>query len=125
MELNAAFGPLCAAAHGDPAQPYPTFSLALAALSEPALERDSRRGPLRRWNLIEVAAPQTTLTTARLRLDERILHFLQACSSWTIRRFDGSRSRSRSGIVSTTSSVRDPCPEGTHAPSHRAEKGLA
>src|SRR5436190_23168629 len=29
MELNAAFGPLCAAAHGDPAQPYPTFSLAL------------------------------------------------------------------------------------------------
>ena len=33
MELNAAFGPLCAAAHGDPAQPYPTFSLALAALA--------------------------------------------------------------------------------------------
>ena len=33
MELNAAFGPLCAAVHGDLAQPYPTFSLALAAPS--------------------------------------------------------------------------------------------
>jgi hypothetical protein len=76
MELNAAFGPLCAGAHGDPAQPYPTFSLALAALAEPHWSALTPGAPLRRWNLIEVAAPQTTLTTARLRLDERILHFL-------------------------------------------------
>jgi hypothetical protein len=76
MELNAAFGPLCAAAHGDPAQPYPTFSLALAALPEPHWSALTPGAPLRRWNLIEVAAQQNTLTTARLRLDERILHFL-------------------------------------------------
>src|SRR5689334_6976358 len=54
MELNAAFGPLCAAAHGDPAQPYPTFSLALAALAEPHWSALTPGAPLRRWNLIEV-----------------------------------------------------------------------
>src|SRR5438067_231625 len=32
VELETAFAPLCAAAQGDPARPYPTFSLALAAL---------------------------------------------------------------------------------------------
>ena len=35
LELDAGFGPLFAAAHGDPQRPYPTFSLALAALPDP------------------------------------------------------------------------------------------
>ena len=35
VELDSRFAPLCAAAQGDPARPYPTFSLALAALPEP------------------------------------------------------------------------------------------
>jgi hypothetical protein len=47
MELNSSFAALCADAHGDPARPYPTFSLVLAALNEPhmsALAPDHRYG---------------------------------------------------------------------------------
>ena len=32
VELDSAFAALCAEANGDPARPYPTFSLAMAAL---------------------------------------------------------------------------------------------
>ena len=34
IELDSTVAPLCAAAQGDPARAYPTFSLALAALPE-------------------------------------------------------------------------------------------
>jgi hypothetical protein len=77
MELDAAFPAACAAAQGDPARPYPTFGLALAALEGAhwsALVPDS---PLRRWHLVEpVAPPGTPLVSATLRLDERIVHYL-------------------------------------------------
>jgi hypothetical protein len=76
MELNAAFASLCATAQGDPGRPYPTFSLALAALPEPHWSAVTPAAPLRHWNLIEAANQQTALTLARLRIDERILHFL-------------------------------------------------
>ena len=77
MELNASFADLCAAAHGDPARPYPTFSLALAALNEPHRSALTPVAPLRRWRLIEVTSqPGTLLMTGPLRIDERILHFL-------------------------------------------------
>ncbi|MFI9381965.1 ATP-binding protein [Kutzneria sp. NPDC052558] len=53
----------------------PTFSLALATLREPHWSALTPDGPLRRWSLIDVA-DTGSLTTARLRIDERILHFL-------------------------------------------------
>jgi hypothetical protein len=65
----------CAAASGDACRPYPTFSLALAALSEPHWSAITPVAPLRRWRLVELD-DETSLTTSRLRADERILHFL-------------------------------------------------
>jgi ATPase family associated with various cellular activities (AAA) len=77
MELDASFAELCAAAHGDPARPYPTFSLALAALAEPHWSALTPDAPLRRWRLIEVSSQTgTLLMTSPLRIDERVLHFL-------------------------------------------------
>ena len=74
-ELDGSFAACCTAAHGDTRCEHPTFSLALAALPGAhwtALTPDS---PLRRWRLIELR-PGDTLTTAPLRIDERVLHFL-------------------------------------------------
>ncbi|UJB46781.1 ATP-binding protein [Streptomyces sp. A1-5] len=74
-ELDPTTGVRCAAACGDPAHPYPTFSLALAALGDPHWSALTPVAPLRRWQLVELD-DATRLTTGRLRLDERILHFL-------------------------------------------------
>jgi ATPase family protein associated with various cellular activities (AAA)/winged helix domain-containing protein len=76
-ELDASFARLCAEAQGDAARPYPTFSLALAALPQAHWSALSSDAPLRYWRLIEVATqPGVALTVSPLRLDERILHFL-------------------------------------------------
>ncbi|MER7788913.1 ATP-binding protein [Streptomyces sp. NPDC097640] len=74
-ELDPTTAARCAAASGDPARTYPTFSLALAALADPHWSALTPVAPLRRWRLVELA-DETLLTTTRLRLDERILHFL-------------------------------------------------
>ncbi len=74
-ELEPTTAPRCAAASGDPDRAYPTFSLALAALDAPHWSALTPVAPLRRWRLIELD-DDTRLTTTRLRLDERILHFL-------------------------------------------------
>jgi hypothetical protein len=77
VELDARFSSLCAAAQGDPARAYPTFSLALAALDDPHWSAVTPAGPLRRWRLIEIGTlPGVPLTQSPLRLDERILHYL-------------------------------------------------
>ncbi|MFF4231940.1 AAA family ATPase [Streptomyces sp. NPDC001820] len=74
-ELDPTTGGRCAAACGNPERAYPTFSLALAALGEPHWSALTPVAPLRRWRLVELD-DETRLTTSRLRLDERILHFL-------------------------------------------------
>src|SRR5271165_4756144 len=77
VELDGRFASLCAGAHGDAAQAFPSFSLALACLPEPHWSAVTPVAPLRRWRLIECeTAPGTSLLTSRLRLDERVLHFL-------------------------------------------------
>ncbi|HEU5314866.1 MAG TPA: ATP-binding protein, partial [Chloroflexota bacterium] len=75
VEFDAAFAPLCAAAQGDAARPYPTFSLALAALPGGHWSALAPTGPLRHWRLIDVGAANS-LTLAPLRIDERVLHYL-------------------------------------------------
>lgn len=75
IELDGTMIPLCAAAHGDAARSYPTFSLALAALPDPEWEALTPAGPLRRWRFIEVGTGPS-LTLSSLRIDERILHYL-------------------------------------------------
>jgi hypothetical protein len=74
-ELDPTTATRCAAAGGDPDRAYPTFSLALAALSDPHWSALTPVAPLRRWRLVE-PADEAPLTLARLRIDERILHFL-------------------------------------------------
>ncbi|WP_158891583.1 ATP-binding protein [Amycolatopsis anabasis] len=75
VEIDPTTGARCAAASGDPQRAYPTFSLALAAFAEPHWGALTPVAPLRRWRLIELD-DSGALATARLRIDERILHFL-------------------------------------------------
>ncbi|TLS43504.1 AAA family ATPase [Streptomyces montanus] len=74
-ELDPTTAARCAAASGDPERAYPTFSLALAALAEPHWSSLTPVAPLRRWRIVELD-DVSRLTLSRLRLDERILHFL-------------------------------------------------
>ncbi len=80
IELDGRFAALCADA-GDPARPWPTFSLALAALPEAHWSALTPDAPLRRWRLLEVSG-HAPLTTAELRIDERVLHFLTGLPGW-------------------------------------------
>jgi hypothetical protein len=75
VELDSAFAARCAEAQDDPRRPYPTFGLALAALPDAHWSALAPTSPLRRWRLIEVA-PGDSLTQSRLRIDERVLHYL-------------------------------------------------
>ena len=79
VELDASIASACAVAHGDPARPYPTFGVALAAFPQAhwsALQPDA---PLRRWRLVDFGAggsPGAPVTTRPLRIDERVLHLI-------------------------------------------------
>ena len=79
VELDASFTSLCAAVQGEPRRPYPTFSLALAALPEAHWSALTPVAPLRHWRLIEVG-PGDTVTVSPLRIDERVLHYLTGVS---------------------------------------------
>jgi hypothetical protein len=80
VELDAAFGRLCAEAQGNTHRPYATFGLALAALPEAHWSAISPSSSLRRWRLIELVSGDS-LVTAQLRIDERVLHALAGVSS--------------------------------------------
>jgi hypothetical protein len=75
VELDGTFAAACAAAHGDPSRAYPTFGLALAALPGAHWSALTPDAALRRWRLVELD-PAGTLTSAWLRIDEAVLHFL-------------------------------------------------
>ena len=75
MELDSKFADLCAKANGDPHRDYPTFCLALGALPDAHWSALTPDAPLRRWRLVELQAG-SNLTRSRLRIDERVLHFL-------------------------------------------------
>ncbi|HEX6288336.1 MAG TPA: ATP-binding protein [Herpetosiphonaceae bacterium] len=75
IELDSSFAPLCAAVQGDPMRAYPTFSLALACLTDAHWSALAPDAPLRRWRLIDVGTANA-LTLSPLRIDERALHYL-------------------------------------------------
>jgi hypothetical protein len=75
MELDSSFPLLCAESQGDSSRKYPTFSLALAVLTEPHWSALTPAAPLRRWNLIEVKSG-SSLISCPLQINERILHYL-------------------------------------------------
>jgi hypothetical protein len=75
MELEPAFAGACAAAQGEPERPYPTFGLALATIPGAHWSALTPAAPLRRSRLVELT-PGDLVTTAPLRIDEAVLHFL-------------------------------------------------
>jgi ATPase family associated with various cellular activities (AAA) len=77
VELNAEMCGLCAAAQGNSARSYPTFSLAMAALPDPHWSAVTPAAPLRRWRLIEIAQQTgVPFVASPVSIDERLLHFL-------------------------------------------------
>lgn len=75
VEMDARLAALCGEAAGQPQRPWATFGLALAVLPEPHWSALTPVAPLRRWRLVEVDE-RAGLTSARLQLDERVLHFI-------------------------------------------------
>jgi len=75
VEMASEIASLCAAARDNALRPHATFGMALAALTDPHWSALSPVHPLRRWRLVE-AGEDAGPANARLRLDERILHFL-------------------------------------------------
>ncbi len=79
IELDSQFAALCAEAQSERTHTLPTWSLALAALPHAHWSALNPSAPLRRWHLIEPGSGPT-LTTAPLRIDERVLHYLTGVS---------------------------------------------
>ncbi|PKO82241.1 MAG: ATP-binding protein [Betaproteobacteria bacterium HGW-Betaproteobacteria-13] len=75
VEMDAGLARACAHGHGDENRPWASFGLALAALQSPHWSALSPHSPLRHWLMITVDN-DAGLSTGRLRIDERILHFL-------------------------------------------------
>ena len=75
VEMDAGLAAVCGEARGETQQPWVTFGLALAALPEPHWSAIAPVEALRRWRLIELD-DTTGVTAGRLRIDERVLHFI-------------------------------------------------
>jgi hypothetical protein len=75
VEMDAEFATLCAAAAGGAQRSWASFALALAVLPEAHWSALGPSRPLRRWHLLE-PAEDAALVSARLRIDERVLHYL-------------------------------------------------
>jgi hypothetical protein len=76
VEMDTVLAARCAEASGRPPHRSPvTFSLALAILSEPHWTALAPSAPLRRFRLIDME-PGYGVTSAPIRIDERILHYL-------------------------------------------------
>ncbi len=63
MELQLYFDSLCASVQGNEQLSYPTFNLAMSALTAPHWDAISPHRPLRRWQLIEVVDGKTLTYT--------------------------------------------------------------
>ena len=75
VEMDAALAARCAQATGHQRPGEITFALALATLESPHWSALAPSGPLRRFRLVEME-PGHGVTSAPLRIDERILHYL-------------------------------------------------
>jgi hypothetical protein len=75
VEMDSELASLCGEARGNSQRGYATFGLALAVLDDPHWSAVTPARPLRRFRLLELE-PGHGLTSAPLRIDERILHYL-------------------------------------------------
>lgn len=84
VEMDAELARACALAQGDPTRPWVSFGLALAVLESPHWSALTPQRPLRRWRLLEVDG-SAGLAAGRLRIDERVLHFLVGINELDVR----------------------------------------
>jgi hypothetical protein len=75
VEVDSAFAGICAEAQGDQRANYPTFQLLLSAFADAHWDAISPSAPLRAWRLIGLVGGET-IVGSRIRIDERILHYL-------------------------------------------------
>jgi hypothetical protein len=75
VEMDSELAALCGSAQGHPQRTYATFGLAMAALADPHWSALTPSRPLRHFRLVETDLGHG-LTSAPLRIDERILHYL-------------------------------------------------
>jgi hypothetical protein len=75
VEMDSKLATLCGQAHGHPQRTFATFGLAMATLAEPHWSALTPSRPLRRFRLVTLEAGHG-LTSAPVRIDERILHYL-------------------------------------------------
>ena len=75
VEMDSKLAALCGEAQGHPHRAHATFGLAMATFPEPQWSALTPSRPLRWFRLLEVEAGHG-LTSAPLRIDERILHYL-------------------------------------------------
>ena len=85
MELDATFAALCAQAQPEAKQGAPTFNLAAVLFEQSYWEAFAPHAPLRRWQLIEVGAGSTLMSSPLRMMSEFAL-------------FDGNRSARRSPL---------------------------
>jgi hypothetical protein len=75
VEMESRLAEACAEAQGNPQKAYVTFGLAMALLPGSHWDAITVARPLRRFFMLE-AQRANNLTSAPLRIDERILHYL-------------------------------------------------
>lgn len=83
-EMDADLARACALAQGDAARPWVSFGLALATLESPHWSALTPQRPLRRWRLLDIDS-HAGLAAGRLRIDERVLHFLVGINELDVR----------------------------------------
>ena len=74
-EMDSGLADACARAQGHPQRTSVTFGLAIALFDDAHWDAITPSRPLRRFRMIE-PQPGSNLTSAPLRIDERILHYL-------------------------------------------------
>jgi hypothetical protein len=84
LEMDSELAARCAAAQGQNSRVYVTFGLALAVLEDAHWSALTPARPLRRWRLIEVDE-NAGLSAARLKIDERVLHYLAGVNYLDVR----------------------------------------
>ncbi|MGP1680421.1 MAG: ATP-binding protein [Burkholderiales bacterium] len=84
VEMDAQLAALCSTVRGEVRRNGASFGLALAALAEPHWSALAPIRPLRRWRLVEVD-DSAGLAQGRLRIDERILHYLAGVNYLDVR----------------------------------------
>ena len=75
VEMDSRIASLCAEASGQAQRSWASFGLALAVLPDPHWSALAPVEALRRWRLLDVDET-AGLTNGRLKMDERVLHFI-------------------------------------------------